>query len=130
MDRELELTDDRPRGRIEAWGDGRTIGHLDYFVLAPPDSVHGPQDPQDPEETAEALVAVHTVVEKAYAGQGVAGRLVRELYARAGREHKAVVPLCSYAASWAERHPGEAPAAPDRLVAAAKERLATDPTLW
>jgi predicted GNAT family acetyltransferase len=125
MDLELELNDDRPRGRLEARADGTSVGHLDYFVLTQPDAA-----PNVAPETKDALVAVHTVVEKAYAGQGIAGRLARELYERAGREKKAVVPLCSYVASWAARHPDEAPVAPEQLVAVAKERLASDPTLW
>ncbi|WUW18014.1 N-acetyltransferase [Streptomyces sp. NBC_01465] len=110
-----EIRDDRPHGRMEAYEDGRGVGHIDYFVLD--------ADPS-------ALVAVHTIVEPAHEGKGVAGSLVREFYATAGREGLAVVPLCPYAAKWAERHPDEAPAAPPELVQAAKEQLAADPRTW
>ncbi|MEV0093880.1 GNAT family N-acetyltransferase [Streptomyces sp. NPDC050738] len=110
-----EIRDDRPQGRLEAYEDGQVIGHIAYFVLD--------GDPA-------ALVAVHTVVEPAHEGKGVAGSLVRELYATAAREGLAVAPLCPYAAKWAERHPDEAPAAPPDLLQAAKEQLAADPRSW
>ncbi|NUL34931.1 N-acetyltransferase, partial [Streptomyces lunaelactis] len=48
----------------------------------------------------------------------------------AAREDVPVVPLCPYAAKWAERHPDEAPAAPAELVRAAEEQLKAKPELW
>ncbi|MFG3045112.1 GNAT family N-acetyltransferase [Streptomyces sp. NPDC048202] len=105
---DVEIRDDRAAGRLEAVAGGEVVGHIEYFVLESP---------------ARALVPVHTIVEPAHEGQGIAGSLARELYALAGREGIAVAPLCPYVVSWAERHPGEAPAADPALVAAAKERL-------
>ncbi|WP_369198474.1 GNAT family N-acetyltransferase [Streptomyces djakartensis] len=109
---EPEIRDDRPAGRLEALADGEVVGRIEYFELDRPE---------------RALVPVHTVVEPAHEGQGIAGALARELYAVAGREHSAVAPLCSYVVKWAERHPDEAPAADPGLLAAAKGRLRAHP---
>lgn len=113
---DTDIRDDRERGLLSARLDGETVGRIQYFVLD-----HGSRG---------ALVAVHTVVEPAHEGKGIAGSLARELYAMAARESLAVVPLCSFVARWAERHPGEAPAAPEDLVEAAREALAADPEKW
>ncbi|GHB75087.1 N-acetyltransferase [Streptomyces xanthochromogenes] len=110
-----EIRDDRARGLLAAFEGGEVVGRIAYFVL---------------DEPSAALVAVHTVVEPGHEGKGIAGDLVREFYATAAREGLAVVPLCPYAAKWAERHPGEAPAAPAALVEAAQARLAANPELW
>lgn len=104
---DVEIRDDRAAGRLEAVAGGEVVGHIEYFVLDSP---------------APALAPVHTIVEPAHEGKGIAGSLARELYALAGREGVAVAPLCPYVVSWAERHPGEAPAADPALLAAAKER--------
>ncbi|MEU9923140.1 GNAT family N-acetyltransferase [Streptomyces griseoluteus] len=104
----VEIRDDRTAGRPEAVAGGEVVGHIEYFELDSP---------------ARALVPVHTLVEPAHEGEGIAGALARELYALAGREGVPVVPLCPYVAAWAERHPDEAPAADPALVAAAKERV-------
>ncbi|MFH9011377.1 GNAT family N-acetyltransferase [Streptomyces sp. NPDC017943] len=109
---EPEIRDDRPAGRLEALVDGEVVGRIEYFELDRPE---------------RALVPVHTVVEPAHEGQGIAGALARELYALAGREHSAVAPLCSYVAKWAERHPDEAPAARPELLDAAKDWLRAHP---
>lgn len=87
-------------GRLEAYEDGRHAGGLTYFVYFVLD---GP---------AHALVAVHTAVEPTRGGKGVGGALVRAFNDMAGRAGVPVVPLCSYAARWAEHHPDEAPRLP------------------
>ncbi|MGA5648153.1 GNAT family N-acetyltransferase [Streptomyces seoulensis] len=104
---DVEIRDDRAAGRLEAVAGGEVVGHIEYFVLDSP---------------APALVPVHTIVEPAHEGKGIAGSLARELYALAKREGVAVAPQCPYVVSWAERHPDEAPAADPALLAAAKER--------
>ncbi|MEU6385863.1 GNAT family N-acetyltransferase [Streptomyces bauhiniae] len=104
---DVEIHDDRAAGRLEAVAGGEVFGHIEYFVLDSP---------------APALVPVHTIVEPAHEGKGIAASLARELYALAAREGVAVAPLCPYVVSWAERHPDEAPAAGPALLAAAKER--------
>uniref|UniRef100_A0AAU2UY11 N-acetyltransferase n=1 Tax=Streptomyces sp. NBC_00003 TaxID=2903608 RepID=A0AAU2UY11_9ACTN len=110
-----EIRDDRSRGLLAAFEDGEVAGRIAYFTLV---------------GEPAALVAVHTVVEPAYEGKGIASALVREFYAMAAREGVPVVPLCPYAAKWAERHPDQAPAAPADLVEAAQDQLAADPELW
>ncbi|MDO0938491.1 GNAT family N-acetyltransferase [Streptomyces sp. DG2A-72] len=107
---ETEIRDDRAAGRLDALGgDGEVVGHIEYFVLDAP---------------GRALVPVHTIVEPAHEGQGIAGSLARELYAMAKREDIAVAPLCPYVVKWAERHPEEAPAADPDLLRAAMDWLA------
>ncbi|WP_351227352.1 GNAT family N-acetyltransferase [Streptomyces sp. NPDC002133] len=106
-----ELRDDRDKGRLEAYEDGVFAGHIAYFRMS---------------GEPAALVAVHTVVEPEHEGKGVAGSLVREFYSIAAREGVPVVPLCQYAAKWAQRHPDEAPVPSAELVSAAERRLAVE----
>ncbi|MGY0020198.1 GNAT family N-acetyltransferase [Streptomyces sp. cg35] len=115
---DIEIQDDREQGLLLAragGAGGEIVGYIQYFVL---------------EEPERALVPVHTIVEPAHEGKGIAGSLARELYATAARETLAVAPLCSFVVEWAERHPGEAPAAPAGLLEAAKAALAADPGKW
>ncbi|MEU6914969.1 GNAT family N-acetyltransferase [Streptomyces olindensis] len=107
-----EIRDDRAAGRLEAVAGGEVVGRIEYFVL------DGPE---------RALVPVHTIVEPAHEGKGIAGSLARELYAIAAREDSAVAPLCPYVARWAERHPDEAPPAGEDVLTAAKEWLRAHP---
>ncbi|MFI8324518.1 GNAT family N-acetyltransferase [Streptomyces sp. NPDC085529] len=109
------IRDVRERGRLEAYVDDVFAGVIVYFAL---------------DEEPHALVAVHTVVDAAHEGRGIAGALVREFYAIAAREGVPVVPLCPYAATWAERHPDEAPPASAEVVRAAERQLGATPGLW
>ncbi|MDT0614069.1 GNAT family N-acetyltransferase [Streptomyces lancefieldiae] len=109
---DIEIRDDRTAGRLEAVGAGEAVGRIEYFVLDAPE---------------RALVPVHTIVEPAHEGKGIAGSLARELYALARREGVAVAPLCPYVAKWAERHADQAPAADPELLRAAKEWLVAHP---
>ncbi|MFM9627385.1 GNAT family N-acetyltransferase [Streptomyces galilaeus] len=110
---DISIRDDRPAGRLAALGeDGEVVGRIEYFVLDSP---------------APALVPVHTIVEPAHEGKGIAGSLARELYAISGREGVPVAPLCPYVVKWAERHPEEAPAADPALLTAAKGWLRAHP---
>ncbi|MET9610199.1 GNAT family N-acetyltransferase [Streptomyces sp. NPDC006512] len=111
----VELRDERGAGRLLAVEDGGVVGHIAYFVLA---------------AEPHALVAVHTVVEPGHEGRGIAGTLVASFYERAAAEGVPVVPLCPYAASWAAKHPDQAPEAPAEVVEAAKAQLKGDPDLW
>lgn len=111
----IEFTDDREAGRLLAVEAGAVVGFIAYFVLA---------------EAPHALVAVHTIVEPGHEGRGIAGNLVRTFYGIAAAEGVPVVPLCPYAASWALKHPDEAPEAPAEVVAAAKAQLDSDSDLW
>ncbi|MEV1066777.1 GNAT family N-acetyltransferase [Streptomyces sp. NPDC050263] len=110
---DIEIRDDRAAGRLEAVGDGgEVVGRIEYFVLESP---------------GRALVPVHTIVESAHEGKGIAGSLARELYAVSAREGVPVAPLCPYVVKWAARHPDEAPAADPELLAAAKDWLRAHP---
>ncbi|GAA2623874.1 MULTISPECIES: GNAT family N-acetyltransferase [Streptomyces] len=111
----IEFQDDREAGRLLAVEDGEVVGHIAYFALA--DAPH-------------ALVAVHTVVDPGHEGRGIAGGLVRTFYGIAAAAGVPVVPLCPYAASWAAKHPDEAPEPAAEVVAAAKAQLAAAPDLW
>ncbi|MFF8275793.1 GNAT family N-acetyltransferase [Streptomyces lateritius] len=111
----LKIRDDREKGRLEAFEGDTRAGVVVYFVL---------------NAAPRALVAVHTVVEEGHEGKGIAGSLVREFYALAARESVPVVPLCPYAAKWAEKHPDEAPEPPAEVVHAAKAQLKATPELW
>jgi predicted GNAT family acetyltransferase len=109
---DIEIRDDRAAGRLEAVGDGAVVGRLEYFVLETP---------------GRALVPVHTIVEPAHEGKGIAGSLARELYTVARREGVVVAPLCPYVVKWAERHPEVAPVPDPELLHAAKRWLVAHP---
>ncbi|MER6975732.1 GNAT family N-acetyltransferase [Streptomyces carpinensis] len=109
---DIDIRDDRAAGRLEAVADGEVVGRIEYFAL---------------DEPRRALVPVHTIVEPAHEGKGIAGSLARELYALALREDTTVAPLCPYVVKWAERHPDEAPAADPELLRAARAWLAAHP---
>jgi uncharacterized protein len=47
----------------------------------------------------------HTGVPAAVGGRGIASELVRAAFETARREGWRVLPACSYAAAWVERHP-------------------------
>ncbi|MGW4836476.1 GNAT family N-acetyltransferase [Streptomyces globisporus] len=111
----VEIRDDREHGNLVAYEGGESAGAIAYFVMDP---------------APGALVAVHTVVRPGHEGKGMAGALVREFYAMAAREGVPVVPLCPYAAKWAERHPDEAPEASAELVQEAKRQLRSHPELF
>ncbi|MCX4782556.1 GNAT family N-acetyltransferase [Streptomyces sp. NBC_01264] len=111
----VKIVDDRPSGRLLAVEDGAVVGYIAYFVVA---------------EAPHALVAVHTVVEPGHEGRGIAGSMVKTFYGIAADEGVPVVPLCPYAASWAAKHPEQAPEAPAGVVAAAKAQLDSDSDLW
>ncbi|MGW3206381.1 GNAT family N-acetyltransferase [Streptomyces sp. NPDC001135] len=109
---ETGIRDDRAAGRLEAVNEGEVVGRIEYFVLESP---------------GRALVPVHTIVEPAHEGRGIAGSLARELYALAEREGVPVAPLCPYVVRWAERHPEVAAPADPRLTEAAKDWLRAHP---
>jgi predicted GNAT family acetyltransferase len=54
---------------------------------------------------ADRLVLIHTGVPDALEGRGIGAQLVRAAVSRAAAEGLTVVPICSYARAWLERHP-------------------------
>jgi predicted GNAT family acetyltransferase len=53
------------------------------------------------------LVISHVETPPALRGRGTAGRLMEGIVALARAEGLKVIPLCSYAAMWFRRHPGQ-----------------------
>jgi predicted GNAT family acetyltransferase len=53
----------------------------------------------------EVMSIDHTEVPAAVGGRGIAGDLVRAAFETARRSGWRVLPNCSYAAAWVERHP-------------------------
>lgn len=51
------------------------------------------------------LVVLHTETDSKHQGQGLAGRLTRELLDQARAEGWQVEPRCPYTAGWLQRHP-------------------------
>jgi predicted GNAT family acetyltransferase len=54
---------------------------------------------------ADRLVLIHTGVPDALEGRGLGGQLVRAAVSQAAAEGLTVVPICSYARAWLQRHP-------------------------
>ena len=50
---------------------------------------------------------VHTEVDDAYAGQGLASKLVAFALADVREQGKRIVPHCPYVAGWIRKHPGQ-----------------------
>ena len=50
---------------------------------------------------------VHTEVDDAYAGQGLASKLVAFALADVRAQGRRIVPHCPYVAGWIKKHPGE-----------------------
>jgi predicted GNAT family acetyltransferase len=73
--------------------DGAEAGHMDMHHR------HGGGD------RPAALVLVHTEVDDAYEGRGLAGRLVRAVFDAARAAGQPVVPRCPYVRHWLGSHP-------------------------
>jgi predicted GNAT family acetyltransferase len=56
----------------------------------------------------DRLVLLHTGVPDELEGQGIGGRLVRAAVEEAEARHLTLVPECSFARGWLERHPDAA----------------------
>jgi uncharacterized protein len=54
---------------------------------------------------AQVMTITHTGVPSKVGGRGIASELVRAAYELARRERWKVVPACSYARTWSQRHP-------------------------
>ena len=51
------------------------------------------------------LVLTHTEVPPELSGRGIAGQLAKKAFEHARENQLRIVPLCSYMAGWAEKHP-------------------------
>jgi hypothetical protein len=83
-----DITDNSRENRFETIIDGR-LAELTYRL------------------DGERLVLLHTGVPDELGGRGLAGELVQAAARRALADDLTVVPMCSYARSWMEKHPEE-----------------------
>lgn len=77
------------RSRLETTVDG-SVSVLDYHLQG------------------RVMTITHTGVPPALRGRGIAASLVQAAFALAKEQGWRVAPACSYAAAWAQRHPGVA----------------------
>jgi predicted GNAT family acetyltransferase len=79
--------------------------------------VDGEDDVLDYTLAAGVMTITHTGVPKAIEGRGIAAHLMREALSAARVNGWRVVPACSYAAAYIEKHPGESPSVERRADA-------------
>ena len=72
---------------VYAMEDGKKVGYLQY------------------EEDGKLWQASHTVVDTAYGGRGIAGKLVDKLADEARLRDKKIYPICSYVAKKFDQDP-------------------------
>lgn len=60
------------------------------------------------------IAFLHTEIDDAHQGEGLAGRLVRAALDAARAERLAVAPHCPYVAGWIAKHPDYADLVPER----------------
>ena len=77
---------DVPGGRFVTTVDGHA-GYVEY------------------EREGDVLTITHTIVPPEIGGRGIAGKLVAAALDHARAEGLKVVPRCTYAAAWIDRHP-------------------------
>jgi predicted GNAT family acetyltransferase len=87
----ITVTEAAERHRYELRDGEDVIGVLSYRL---PDDQH--------------VDLVHTEVDEAYGGRGLAGRLVAYAIADISAKAKRVIPHCPYVQSWLKKHPGYA----------------------
>jgi predicted GNAT family acetyltransferase len=77
------------RQRYELRDDGALIGRIDYRRVGD-----------------EQVDLLHTEVDEAYGGRGLAGRLVAYAIADIRSRDERIIPHCPYVQSWLRKHPG------------------------
>lgn len=87
-DSSVKVVHNPDRQRYELDDNGSVIGYADY---------HPADDTQ--------LVFDHTVVDDAYSGQGLVGKLVRFALDDVRERGKRVVPVCPFVDSFIDKHP-------------------------
>jgi predicted GNAT family acetyltransferase len=71
--------------------------------------VDGERAVLDYQLAAGVMTITHTGVPQPIEGRGIAGELMRSALSAARSNGWRVVPVCSYAVAYLEKHPGEAP---------------------
>lgn len=84
---EITVVDAAERRRFEILVDGELAGYTEYHDRGP------------------LRVFPHTVIEEAYAGRGLATRLVRSALDRMRVEGRPVLPLCPVVCGFIAKHP-------------------------
>jgi hypothetical protein len=80
-----QVTDNQPESRFELRAGGR-LAELRY------------------RRNGRRLVLIHTEVPPELEGGGIGGRLVTAAIDRAAQDSMTIVPLCSFARGWLQRH--------------------------
>ena len=93
---ERTVTDNPAASRFEITVDGDVAGYAEY------------------RQEGAALAFTHTVVEKAYEGQGVGSALARGALDAVRARGGTVVPYCPFIRGWIEKHPDYADLVADR----------------
>ncbi|MFI7444368.1 GNAT family N-acetyltransferase [Nonomuraea indica] len=83
----VDVVDNVERSRFEVHVDGKLAGLADYRLRG------------------STIAFTHTEVAADFEGQGLAGTMVRHALDASRDTGLRVVPLCSYVASYIERHP-------------------------
>lgn len=93
MTDEPHVTDVPERHRYEIRVGDETAGFAEYALRT------------DPHGDGETIAFIHTEVDDAYAGQGLAGRLARAALDDARARGLAVLPFCPFIRGWIAKHP-------------------------
>ncbi|MFC7403508.1 GNAT family N-acetyltransferase [Georgenia alba] len=83
----MDTTIRHERSRFEILVDGEVAGFTEYL------------------QNGDRRIFVHTVVDPAFEGHGLAGTVVRHALETTRREGMRVVAVCPYVAGYVERHP-------------------------
>lgn len=81
------VSDNPQENRFEVHVDGELAGYAEYT------------------RSSSSLLLTHTVVEDAYEGEGLAGKLAKFAFASARDAGLAVLPRCPYMAKYVAKHP-------------------------
>ena len=85
---EIKNHDDGKRGSFYVENDGKPIGKMEYMFAGP-----------------QKMVIIHTEVNDAWKGKGIAGRLIKAGVDYARIHHKKILPLCKFAKKILETTP-------------------------
>jgi len=83
---QVDVTDNPEAHRYEAYVDGRLAGFVAYKI------------------TATHVALIHTEIEEAFEGKGVASTLVKRALGTVADSGLALLPVCPYVADYLKRH--------------------------
>ena len=93
MPDQFDVTDVPERHRYEIRVGDQVAGFAEYALRS------------DPHGDGETIAFIHTEVDDAFAGQGLAGRLARAALDDARARKLAVLPFCPFIRGWIAKHP-------------------------